>query len=80
MFLTVGKRLFVSGKGYVGWVDDGARSGDIICVSDEATVPYVLRTQGDGSYKLVGECYLYGVMEGQVLRMQGFQWKDCVLT
>jgi len=80
MFLTVRKRFFVSRKGYVGWVDDGARSGDIICVLDGATVPYVLRTQDDGSYKLVGECYLYGVMEGQVLRIQGFQWKDCVLT
>lgn len=58
MFLTVGKRFFVSGKGYVGWVDDGARSGDIICVLDGATVPYFVRRQDDGSYKLVGECYL----------------------
>lgn len=41
--------------------------GDVVAVFLGGPTPYVLRPVGDGSrkYMLVGECYVYGVMNGE---------------
>ncbi|KAM7196560.1 hypothetical protein V8F33_006059 [Rhypophila sp. PSN 637] len=43
------------------------RVGDRICVFRGARLPYVVRTLGDGTYKLVGECWVEGIMQGEWL-------------
>ncbi|KAF2107218.1 hypothetical protein BDV96DRAFT_673666 [Lophiotrema nucula] len=43
--------------------------GDFICVLDGGCHPYVLRPCGDNEYRLVGACYLQGMMEGEAMEM-----------
>lgn len=40
--------------------------GLLICVILGADVPFLLRPKGDG-YELVGECYVYDIMHGEIL-------------
>ena len=42
--------------------------GDIICVLFGGKLPFCLRPRGE-YYLLVGECYVYGLMEGEAIRM-----------
>ena len=60
-------------EGRVGLVPHVAREGDVVAVFEGGRVPFVLRAnEGLGrGYTLVGEAYIYGVMEGEVLRGVG---------
>ena len=42
--------------------------GDKLCVIYGLPVPFVIRPDGD-EYLLVGECYVQGVMDGEVMDM-----------
>ena len=70
---TKGKRL--------GMVPRAARKGDIICAFLGAITPFVLRPDGCGNYRLVGECYVQGLMYGESADLPGFLEKleDIVL-
>ena len=53
----------------VGLVPEWAEPGDIIVVLMGAEVPYVLRHDPtDGKYTLIGDCYVHGFMDDEVLR------------
>jgi hypothetical protein len=41
--------------------------GDVVCILIGVSTPFVLRTTGNGTYKLVGECYVDTVMKGQLV-------------
>lgn len=43
-----------------------AQPGDILCVLWGGRVPYILRSKGE-QYRLVGECYLHGAMDGELV-------------
>ena len=65
-FNRVGNHLFVSDRGYIGLVPDRAKPNDLICFIQGVRVPFVVR-QGLGyQCQLIGECYLYGLMEGEL--------------
>ena len=56
-------------RGYVGIVPDAAREGDLVCVFYGGCVPFILReVEGRGCYRLIGEAYVYGLMEGEGFR------------
>lgn len=61
------RNLMATTRGYIGLIPDDAQIGDVICVLLGGPTPYVLRPVGDGDYILVGECYVYGLMNGQAL-------------
>jgi len=61
-------RLVVTQQGYVGMAPREARKGDLVCVLLGYSVPAVLRRQDGGTFELIGECYMQGFMEGQVLQ------------
>jgi hypothetical protein len=63
---ALGRRLFGTAKGYLGIGENPLQTGDIVCVLFGAGVPMILRLIG-GSYRVVGECYLHGIMEGEAL-------------
>jgi hypothetical protein len=65
---TPGRRNFVSSKGYLGVGPHRLEEGDLICVFFGAEVPFILRKLSSGGYHLVGECYVHGIMDGEVLR------------
>ncbi|KAJ3521508.1 hypothetical protein NM208_g13259 [Fusarium decemcellulare] len=60
--------LCITKKGYIGWVPDITRRGDFIFVFPGAKVPFVLRPSENGSFKLIGECYLHGWMYGEAIK------------
>jgi hypothetical protein len=54
-------------KGYIGQIPKGTQAADVVCVIGGAAVPFVLRASS-GGYKVIGQCYLHGIMEGEALR------------
>ncbi|KAJ4354369.1 uncharacterized protein N0V89_006104 [Didymosphaeria variabile] len=64
-----GRRPFITRGGYLGLGPKDMRKGDIVVVVSGAEVPLILREVPEGGYKLVGEAYVDGVMDGEVLDM-----------
>ena len=64
-----GARPICSSEGYVGLGPCVAKPDDIIVFLDGATTPFLLRPAGNvaGCYHLVGEVYVYGVMDGEMM-------------
>jgi hypothetical protein len=73
-----GRRPFVTENGYMGlaptyvcdWVDDLGKGsgGDVIwhvAVVAGCSVPLLLQDMGDGSWRLVGSCFVQGWMDGE---------------
>lgn len=65
---SIGKRLVLTEKGRVGLTPANlVRVGDLCCVFSGVTVPFLLTPAANRRYKLVDECYVFGVMQGQLL-------------
>lgn len=72
---TWNRRFCVTKNGYIGMVPQGTQPGDLVCVLFGADTPFIIR---DGtqqsfvhrSYKLVGDCYIHGMMDGEGLESQ----------
>lgn len=55
-------------KRYAGLIPGKAQKGDKICLFRGGRVPFVLRESSvAGRYRLVGECYIHGIMYGEAL-------------
>lgn len=63
----IGWRFFVTDKGYIGLAPPEAQRGDVVSVFDGGVVPFLLRRCAwtDGTFLLVGECYVSELMNGQ---------------
>jgi hypothetical protein len=61
------KRFCRTKDGRFARVPKHAAAGDIICILYGSEVPHVLRLQENGTYIVIGECYVHGVMHGEVL-------------
>ncbi|KAM5341812.1 hypothetical protein ACJ41O_014843 [Fusarium nematophilum] len=61
------RRFFVTRKGYFGIGPECMEHGDVIAVLFGGRVPYVLREMGEGTYYFIGECYVHGIMDGEVV-------------
>ncbi|KAL7755647.1 hypothetical protein ACKLNR_014174 [Fusarium oxysporum f. sp. zingiberi] len=59
-------RVFVTESSMFGTGPVDMKVGDLLCVLFGAEVPFLLRPLGDG-YMVVGECYVYDLMHGEVL-------------
>lgn len=63
------RKIFVSRDGYIGLVPAEARIGDAIALIKGSKLPFVLRRDGDTNmWRLVGCCYVHGMMHGQRFR------------
>ncbi|KAI4185415.1 MAG: hypothetical protein LQ346_005895 [Caloplaca aetnensis] len=60
------RKFCITKKRYMGWCPFDTKHGDRICLLFGGQTPYVVRKQGRG-YRLLGEAYLHGVMDGEVL-------------
>jgi hypothetical protein len=65
---TRGRSFFRTSRGYMGVTTEGVSEGDLICVLFGGQVPYCLQRQDDEEYKLVGECYCHGIMDGEAMK------------
>ncbi|KAF4636544.1 hypothetical protein G7Y89_g1529 [Cudoniella acicularis] len=58
-------------EGRLGLVPRGAEAGDLVCVINGVNVPFIVRRMGlhenagNEEYKVVGECYIHGLAEGE---------------
>ncbi|KAF4633367.1 hypothetical protein G7Y89_g4750 [Cudoniella acicularis] len=61
------RRFCKTASGRLGFVPNSAQEGDVICIMYGGEVPYVLRPAKSGFFKLVGECFIDGIMHGEGL-------------
>ena len=66
------RRFAATKKGHMGLMPRGAMLGDSVCVIFGSHVPFLVRRvphdeAGTNRYQLVGECYLQGIMNGEVM-------------
>ena len=59
---------FMTVDGQIGLGPDTMEEGDIIAIIFRVNVPFVLRPVANGYYKVIGECYVYGIMDGEFMR------------
>ena len=67
-----GAKLCVTGRGYTGLIPQNAMAGDEICLFHGGKVPFVVRKTESG-HRLIGECYIHGIMYGEALSFQDIQ-------
>jgi hypothetical protein len=73
------KRFAASAQGYLAVVPVASSPGDVVCVVMGAAVPFVLRKMQYG-YQLIGECYVHGLMNGEVSEMTALTVETLVLV
>ncbi|KAF4459312.1 ankyrin repeat, partial [Fusarium albosuccineum] len=61
-----GRSILLTTGGYLGLGPDGAEPGDEVAVLAGGAVSYILRKH-DHKYKLIGDCYVHGCMDGEVI-------------
>jgi hypothetical protein len=58
------RRFYRSGSGRYGWAVHGARNGDAVVLFYGCDYPFILRDEGNGTYRIIGDCYIHGLMDG----------------
>ncbi|KAI1174684.1 heterokaryon incompatibility protein-domain-containing protein [Nemania sp. FL0916] len=72
MMAWVNKRVALSTHGYVGLVPGDTQKDDVIVLLQNCSAPYILRRRsGSESYELVGEAYIWGIMDGEYVPEDG---------
>lgn len=64
------RRPFRTAKGYIGLGPLRICEGDSIWILPGADVPFVFRPTGHGSFTVIGEAYVHGVMSGELCKKQ----------
>jgi hypothetical protein len=60
--------FFITANGYMGY-GPKCQSGDLICILFGCSVPLILRPQG-GGHIILGQCFVLGVMNGELYQDQ----------
>ncbi|KAF9872461.1 heterokaryon incompatibility [Colletotrichum karsti] len=68
MIEQLNRRFFMTARGYFGLGPPSLQAGDSICVLRSGFVAYALRKAADGCWRYVGECYVHGIMDGEVMK------------
>lgn len=64
--MVAGRRFAVTRQGRLAWCPMKSLPGDSIAILNGATVPFVLRRDGEGGrYSVVGDAFVQGVMDGE---------------
>lgn len=71
--INLSRRLITTERGYVGMAPETGERGDVVAVLLGCSVPIVLRElkndgNGDVRWRIVGECYVHGIMNGEAMR------------
>jgi len=65
-----GRRTCVTYNFYLGTVPAEAEEGDVIAIFFGIGVPFVLRPLGRSEFRLIGHCYVHGVMDGELVELE----------
>ena len=66
-YVAPNRKFLTTTKGLIGLGPRSMQPDDLICIMSGGRVPYILRKEG-GHYRLVGESYVHGLMEGQAIQ------------
>lgn len=72
------RRLLVTQKGQVGLAQTHCRLGDEIWILHNCSIPVILRRLPGDVFELVGECYMYGFMQGEAIASER-NFEECVI-
>lgn len=67
-------------KGYLSWTALHARTGHRVCLFAYGRVPFWIRARTDGTYELVRDAYIHGIMYGEGLSQEECDWQDIRLS
>ena len=65
---ALGRSFYMTEKGYFGLAPPDARKEDVIAILFGSQVPLILRSQGDGTFALIGETHVQGLMDGEAVK------------
>ncbi|PVH69089.1 hypothetical protein DL98DRAFT_626637 [Cadophora sp. DSE1049] len=80
--ILLGWRFVTTKRGFCGLVPGTALVGDIVGILGGGDVPFLLRKATTGEknqgrcYRLVGTCYMYGMMDGEALELDDVHEKQ----
>ena len=63
------RRFCVTSNGYMGLFPQTTHVGDEISVISGGHIPFVVRRLSGDDFQLVGECYVHGIMDGEVAQL-----------
>jgi len=65
--------IFITKNGRIGIAPRGdlVEVGDVCCIIFGTTVPFLLTPTEEGRHKLISECYIHGVMDGEIMEQFG---------
>ncbi|KAH8911976.1 HET-domain-containing protein [Coniochaeta sp. PMI_546] len=78
-----GRVLIMSQKGWMGIAPQDVQAGDLIVVLLGLRTPFILRASseaGESSYRIIGDCYVDGFMEGEAFKLRSLQQRDFVIV
>ncbi|KAF5005599.1 hypothetical protein FDECE_8006 [Fusarium decemcellulare] len=75
---VTGRRFFVTDEGHMGMGVTSVTEGDDVWVLSSCPVPLILRARADGSYQLIGDSSVHGVMFGEAV--DGGEWEEICIT
>lgn len=61
------RALTTTRTGYLGLAPIAVRPGDVVAIISGCKCPMVLRPYSDDLFQVIGECYVHGLMDGEVL-------------
>ena len=80
--VAIPRRLCVTKGGFLGVVPPAAQEGDLVYLLNGGAVPFVLRPVAgkEGEFEIIGECFVYGIMNGEAIWKNDFEWKTVMIS
>ena len=69
-------KLVIMESGNIGWVHERWKPGDSIYLLKGCSLPVTLRPRPEGGFLVVGDAYVQGYMEGEVMKNGRPAWTD----
>ncbi|KAL7940598.1 heterokaryon incompatibility protein domain-containing protein [Trichoderma barbatum] len=76
---TYNRRFFRTDLGNYGWGIHGIQPGDVVSVFWGGDYPFILREIEDGRFKIIGDCFLQGFMDGESLSCDSPDRSFCIV-
>lgn len=64
------RALITTRTGYLGLAAEAVHQGDVVAILLGCNCPIVLRPYGDNLFHVIGECYVHGLMDGEILSQE----------
>ncbi|KAK4169920.1 HET-domain-containing protein [Cladorrhinum sp. PSN259] len=65
-----GRVFFLTKRGYMGLGPPRMKLGDTVAVFLGGQAPFIVRQGSRNRYRLIGQCYVHGIMDGEALGMR----------